>query len=326
MNILYENSLSNTDGLQVFARQASSTNFLGSPAMLLDGLVVFPRVRLACATVEVEIAAAGASYPGVAFNIQDPHNYELAYGQPHTSGQWDAIQYEPVFHASNTWQQYHGPAYQQTASVPANQWIKMRLAFSGSRLAVWVDDQPPLVVERLAHEEQEGWLGLWTYLPAHYRNLKVWDVPQLPVQKGILPSTRTGAVTEWLAEGFGRMRCEPTGILNVNRYLSVHVGQVRLLRSFEVTDERKAAAFFGFSDELTLELDGQEIFSGETRFCGMDTWESRGYVDPDGHTVAIDLKPGRHTVAATLKASEYFGWGMAFSLEGENIRWLPILG
>lgn len=326
MNILYENSLSNTDGLQVFARQASPASFLGSPALLLDGLVVFPRVRLDCATVEVEIAAAGASYPGVAFNIQDPHNYELAYAQPHTSGKWDAIQYEPVFHASNTWQQYHGPAYQQTACVPANQWFKMRLAFSGSRLAVWVDDQPPLLVEHLAHGEQEGWLGLWTYLPAHYRNLKVLDVPQLSVQKGVSPSAQTGAVTEWLAEGFGRMRCEPTGILNVNRYLPVPVGQVRLLRSFEVTDEGKAVAHFGFSDELTLELDGQEIFSGETRFGGMGTWESRGYVDPDGHNVELDLKPGCHTVAATLKASEYFGWGIAFALEGENIRWLPILG
>jgi len=46
----------------------------------------------------VLIGADEPAYPGIAFRVADVLNFELAYAVPHVSGQWDALQYDPVFH------------------------------------------------------------------------------------------------------------------------------------------------------------------------------------------------------------------------------------
>jgi len=75
----------------------------------------------------VEIFAEAPCYPGIAFRVKDPGDLELAYVVPHASGQWDAIQYDPVFNGSNTWQVYHGPPYQAAATVPTGEWLTLRV-------------------------------------------------------------------------------------------------------------------------------------------------------------------------------------------------------
>ena len=99
----------------------------GREALRLSGqgasLAIIPDLFLSQGRVEVDIGSEGAAYAGIVFRLSDTLNYELAYAQPHTSGKWDAIQYDPVFHGSNTWQLYHGPGAQQVAQVPE------RLAF-----------------------------------------------------------------------------------------------------------------------------------------------------------------------------------------------------
>ena len=328
MKLIYENDLSEAGEFKRFARQAETAAFLGSPALCLDGLVVFPHLELTCGLIEVEIAAEKSCYPGVAFRVQDQGNYELAYAQPHTSGQWDAIQYDPVFHGTNTWQLYHGAAYQQTAQVPTHEWVRLRVGFTENRMVFWVNEQPPLLVEHLAHPTRAGWMGLWTYLPAYYRNLKIWDAPQFPEQPGIAPNCPSGTVTEWQVEGYGVIPCEPNGSLNVSRYLPISVQQVRLKRSFEISAGEVLVngpvnLGFGFSDTLALELDGQVIYQGENKFGGFETRESRGYVDQKSHHLALEIAPGQHTLTATLGVSEYFGWGLALAMEGPAIHWLP---
>jgi hypothetical protein len=36
-----------------------------------------------------------------------------------------------------------------------------------------------------------------------------------------------------------------------------------------------------------------------------------------------ELAPGRHSLAAALRVSEPFGWGLALAAHGEGLRWLP---
>jgi hypothetical protein len=328
MKLCYKNDLSSLQECRCLARQADITTFSGRPVLRLDGLILFPEIELISGLVEVEIAAEKSCYPGVAFRIQDEHNYELTYVQPHTSEQWDALQYDPVFHANNTWQLYQGPAYQKSARIPAGEWIRLRVGFDGPRLAVQVGEQPPLVVEQLAHPSRPGWAGLWTYLPAYFRNLKIWDQPLLPAHPGDPPSRPAGVVTEWLAEGFGVLPCEPNGALNVNRFLPVSARQVRLKRSFDINlgehSINGSVQFqFGFSDALSLALDGQEIYQGEHKFAGFDNRSSRGYVDYRNQTLILDMAPGRHTLTATLDVSESFGWGLVLACANPAVHWLP---
>src|SRR5512139_4030219 len=129
--------------------EAAVVEWQGRRALKLNGLVIFPDLTLTEGHVEVQIGADGAAYPGIAYRVADRSNYELAYAQPHTSGLWDAIQYDPVFHNCNTWQLYYGPAYQQVAEVPTGGWFKFSLDFKDQRAIIRVGDQAPLVVNQL---------------------------------------------------------------------------------------------------------------------------------------------------------------------------------
>lgn len=323
MTLIYENDLSDPRDLFLRDGTAEIVEWQGRRALKLNGLAVIPAVSLTEGHIEVQSGAEGAAYPGIAYRVADVANYELAYAQPHTSGLWDAIQYDPVFRASNTWQLYHGPAYQQPAQVPTNAWFKFAIDFQDQRAVIRVGDQPPLSVARSAHARLDGPIGLWTYLPAYYCDLRVTalerDLPPAAPSQPIAP----GNIDAWFVEGFGSIACEPTGILNLNRYFPVALGEVRLTRSFDVLAAGSIDLDVGFSDELTLQIDDKVIFTGRNLFQGRSNdWATRGYVEPTTH-LQHTVTPGRHRLTAILKATEYFGWGLIVNLHGDNFKLLP---
>ena len=81
-----------------------------------------------------------------------------------------------------------------------------------------VGEQEPLWVERLAHVQQSGLVGLWSYLPAHFRSLRIYDdLPEFP-DRSSSPQPEppaAGTLAEWFLEGYGVVNCEPGGILNL---------------------------------------------------------------------------------------------------------------
>jgi hypothetical protein len=315
-----------------------------------------PALEVLDARIEVEIGVEGACYPGIAFGVSDVLNYELAYAVPHCSGLWDALQYDPVFHGSNTWQLYHGQGYQQSALVPTGEWFRLRVNLHGGRAAIQVNEQPPLVVEQLAHPHlppsvavrrrssratkvlrderrrcyatsdggaTRGRIGLWTYRPACFRNLRVSSNGAVPCSTSERQPTSVGMLDEWFLDGFGRVCCEPNGILNLNRYLPMAVSTAHLVRGFQLAAAGEVEMAFGFSDDLSLAVDGQECFMGTNTFKGFGSCEERGYASSDAHKVGLVLEPGTHELAATLKVSEGFGWGMVLRAAGAGLRWLP---
>jgi hypothetical protein len=80
---------------------------------------------------------------------------------------------------------------------------------------------------------------------------------------------------------------------------------------------------FGFSDELSLAVDGEERFRGTNTFKGFGSYEERGYAHLGAHTLRLRLDQGLHQLTARLKVTEGFGWGMILSATGEGLRWLP---
>lgn len=322
MAVIYQHSLENLNRLLITGPSAEVVNWQGQAALRLDGLALLRRLPVAEGSIEVQIGADGPCYPGIAFHAADMANYELAYVQPHTSGAWDAVQYDPVFHGSNTWQLYHGPGAQIAAEIPTGRWLTLRVDFDEPRALVQVENQPPLLVNRLAHNRASGLAGIWTYLPAYFRDLRIRRGPvELPDP---LPPAEPppGAVTEWFLEGFGRVACEPGGALNLNRYLPVAAGQARLTRHLQVQEETTLEVQFGFSDALELQVDGQTIYTGENLWHDEPQWERRGYVALR-ERVTARLTPGPHRLAAVLKVSEYFGWGLALALGDGPYQLLP---
>jgi hypothetical protein len=323
MTLIYENDLSDPRALFLRDGTAEVVEWQGRCGLKLNGLAVIPAVSLTEGHVEVQIGAEGTAYPGIAFRLADVANYELAYAQPHTSGKWDAIQYDPVFHASNTWQLYHGAAYQKAARVPTGEWFTFSIDFKDQWARIRVGDQDPLVVSRLAQPQSAGLIGLWTFLPAYFCNLRVTTLPDDSLPAAFAHLIDPGNIDAWFVKGYGSIACEPNGILNLNRHLPASLGQVRLSRWIEVSDTDPIELEFGFSDDLTLQIDDQTIFTGQNIFHDVPEWDQRGYVAPTNR-VQHTLAPGRHQLIATLKGTEpYFGWGLIVNLYAEHVKLLP---
>lgn len=319
----WENELTDLDKLEIQARTAEVVTWQGRRALRLDGLALVPGLEALDASIEVEVGAEDACYAGIAFAVSDVLNYELAYAVPHCSGLWDAIQYDPVFHGSNTWQLYHGEGYQQSALVPMDEWFRLRVRMHTGRAAIRVNEQPPLVVDQLAHPHLPGLVGVWTYRPACFCGLRVASNGHLLGTGSGAQRPAAGVLSEWFLDGFGRVRCEPNGILNLNRYLPVAVGEARLVRRFEMAAAGEVQLAFGFSDELSLAVDGEEHFCGTDLFKGFGSYEERGYAYLGAHTLRLRLDQGPHQLIARLKVTEGFGWGLILSVTADGLRWLP---
>jgi hypothetical protein len=328
MAVLYEGDLADPQTIVVHASEAETVIWQGRRALrLVDGLALIPGLEVRDASIEVWIGAEGPCYPGLAFRVQDRVNFELVYPVPHASGLWDAVQYDPVFQGSNTWQLYHGPAYQQEANVPTGEWFRLRVDVEGDRAIFAVGDQPPLVVGRLARGQREGMVGVWTFRPAHFAGLRVSECQGLPEVEWDPPMTPQGVIDEWFVEGFGVVSCEPGGILNLNRYLPVSVEEVTLTRQLEAASETELQLGLGFSDELSLDLDGETIFEGTNTFTGFGSYEERGYAHGDHHSIVRKISRDIHRLTARLKVSEYFGWGLVVTMKGQNVGLVsPVLG
>ncbi len=324
MTLLYEDDLSEVRRLSVHAADAEVVDWHGRPALkLVDGLALVPGLEVRDVSIEVFIGAEGPSYPGVAFRAVDVSNFELVYGVPHVSGSWDAVQYDPVFHGSNTWQLYHGPSYQKEALVPTDEWFRLRVDAKGARAICTVGEQPPLVVGRLARGCRAGLAGIWTFKPAYFSRLTISTCRQLPEVSWRPSAAPQGVVDAWFLEGFGVVHCEPGGILNVNRYLPLSVEEVALTRRFEARSPGELELGLGFSDELELELDGKVVFQGSNAFAGFADYQARGYAYHDRDVVRLRISKGVHRLAARLKVTEPFGWGLILAVQGHDVSLLP---
>ena len=318
-------SLTDLDALHLAAHSAEIASSEGGESLLLDGLALLPESTLQQGTIEVDIATEGPAYPGIVFRAADTLNYELAYAQPHTSDEWDALQYDPIFHGANCWQIYHGEAYQRPTQVPTGRWFTLRVTFAGCRARICVDEQAPLVIERLAHPHQEGMVGVWSYRPAYFRNLRISPSAQILEEGREIAQPLDASwqrVHAWFVEGLGMAVCEANGALNLHRYLPSSVRGITLSRRLLVASETEAELAFGYSDVLELSLDGETLHQGENTFTRSPEWEARGYVVPE-HRLTVRLTPGEHRLTAMLQVTEPFGWGLAMALRGDGIELLP---
>ena len=132
-----------------------------------------------------------------------------------------------------------------------------------------------------------------------------------------------GTITRWFLEGYGVVETEPTGILNLNRYLPVSVNEARLQLRIDMPADGRLVLDVGFSDILTLQLDNTTLFEGENLFHISPQWDERGYGCMN-QQIGCELKKGSHTLTAILQRTEYFGFGIMMAIEGEDFAMLPL--
>jgi len=337
-------------GWQTSDQGAGRMIYLNRPSLFLqNGIALSPNHSFADGTIDFDVAIHGhAGFAGVIFRAASDEDYELIYLRTHRSRQWDAVQYTPVFNANESWQLYSGDGYNGVAELPANRWVHVRVVVEGLSARVFVDNapDPQLTVTGLKRPWAAGRAGLWgRFGAASFSNFKVnVKVGPAPVTGSV--ATAPGVVTHWaLSPAFATasvpgdrvpesinweaVESEPTGTLNIGRYrtlLPLRQGSNGDGRStvfakaiLRLSESRPVKLTFGYSDDVTIFLDGVPLFAGRGGYLSRDG-SFLGTMTLGADTLYMNLAAGRHELVFAV--SEAFGgWGLAAKFEpGDAVR------
>jgi hypothetical protein len=163
-------------------------SYLGKPAFLLkrkfanskSASLAYPKkLVLKDGIIELDIASPQGNYGfvGLAFHIRDLHHYETLYFRPGSSGTINAVQYMPEKKSEFNWWDYEADKFQAKAILPEKQWFHVKAIVTGSKLSVFLDNQPHPVMVRndLDASLKNGSVGFWlgNSSSGAYKNLKI---------------------------------------------------------------------------------------------------------------------------------------------------------
>ena len=299
----------------------------------LKGTAILKDVTFTNGVIEVDIAAAGRTYPGILFRAQPDDSYERVYVRPHRAGLYpDAIQYCPAFNGVDCWQLYHGAGFTGSTEWPSNQWTRMRIEIHGRQARVFIGgtDTPAMEIPRLIHGEATGGLGLLCPPDgsAHFSNFR-WHRDG-GLEFGDPPATviPPGTITEWqlsrsynpfqirpdeypsffqiFASGWETVASEPPGMLNISRHRPRSgMGSDTVLARFRFycPAPQTIGLTIAYSDDLRLFFDLDRVYSGRNGYRRRDP-SYVGVLTPND-TIYVHADRGLHQVLFTV--SESFG-------------------
>jgi len=310
---------------------------LGRKALTLTGLALLKDVVFENGIIEVDVASKeGTVFPTIIFHVQDESNYEEFYLRPHKSGQPDALQYTPVFNGLSGWQLYYGEGFTNAYPLALNAWTHIRMEIAGTQARVFIGqgENPALVINELKHGQIRGSLGLKVVgAPglSYFSDFKFKADDSLKFDSPLKTSLPYGTMTEWElsqsypmsfldtkkyppAEILSRSEwknvvSEPTGLVNIARYARkgpVVPGVVLARTKIPARDERSMELQFGYSDIVSIFLNGRLLFNGYNLFQLRDPFfQGRvGLFD----AVHLPLKKGDNELLLVL-AESMGGWG-----------------
>jgi len=336
---------------------AKIETYLGRPALRArNGGAVAPGVSFRDGTIDLEMATGThRNFSMVYLRRQGDGEYEEFYFRTHHSELPDAVQYTPAWQGVGGWQLFHGPGFTAPASFPRDQWIPIRIVLSGDRAAVFVGTKDrPQLVSRLRREPKAGTVGLGGLLlgdlppeaSTSFSNvvLRPGDVPFDFSTASIVERRPAGVVERWGVSPFPpsaqervvrvlpavsawqTLPAEPSGLLVAERYLKRPEHGARagaLARVFVDSASARVAEFrFGYSDEVTVFLDGKPLFSGDASYS-VDDPRQEGLVGLHQGLVYLRLHPGRNELVLAVTDS-FGGWGWIGQLaDSTGLRIFP---
>jgi hypothetical protein len=244
---------------------------------------------------------------------------------------------------------YSGDGYTAAAELPANRWVHVKLVAEGYRAKLYVDraPEPQLVITDLKRPWVRGQVGLWGRLGgANFANIVVTPASTgAPAERRDNPPA-AGAITQWeLSPVFDAanvspralpspslapagqwmpVTAEPSGLVNIARYREPVIARqpnppptsrdlVFARTTITSAQARRVRLVFGYSDAVTILLNGRVLFDAESRFRARDPG-SLGIMALGPDAIYLDLVPGRNELVFAV--SETFGgWGLAARAE-----------
>lgn len=330
---------------QWHAAESRVEEHLGRPSLYLrGGIATVADARLTDGWIEFDLAFTGErGFLGGVWRVQDPRNFEEFYLRPHQSGNPDANQYTPVFNGIAGWQLYHGPRYSVPVAYRNDEWLRVKVVFSGGQADVYIGDldRPVLFVDELKRSIEPGGVGvsaLRDFAPAWFSNVSfaAMEAPPLLGRPGPPEPVPEGTITSWqvsdaFTEGslagrrvlsgedlakrsWTRLATERSGLANLARVQGIQLRKNTVFaRKVIVSDrERIARLDFGFSDRVQVYLGGRLLFRGDDsggsrdyRFLG-----SIGYFD----ALYLPLSRGENELLMAV-SEDQGGWGVQAKLE-----------
>lgn len=289
--------------------------------------------------IEFDLASTGEkvrAYPGLMFRIQSPGNFERLYLRPHRASLYpDAIQYTPCFNGVDSWQLYNGAGFTAGSSFPANQWLHFRLEVSGTQARLfWIDmNQPVLLITDLKHGQSSGGIGLICNpdQTVFFSNFRYQSTTGQSFPGFRDPEALPGVITNWkISRPFKfseidieqqpesqqlkdlqwqTVQAEPSGLVDISRYYgrTSREPDCILARTILGAEKDKVIQLlFGYSDAITLFLNGKLLFFGNSFYQGRDPsfLGIIGYHD----AVYLPLKKGENELLLWITEASG-GWG-----------------
>ena len=332
---------------------ARKVEFLGKPALM--GIATLKDLEFKNGVIEVDIAVPqdARAYPGIFFRAQTLKNCERVYVRPHRAPFYnDSLQYTPEINGISGWQLWNGEGNTALITIPADQWLPLKVEVIGNQARVFFNDdqKPVMTIYELRGVTEKGSIGVWGLGPCYFSNFryKVDDklsFPPVPKEEKI-----PGIIAEWeISESFKAGEVEldqypgkaamasytwqkvtsgPTGLVDVSRYYGMEREPVCIYAKaiIESDKDQRKQYDFGYCDVVSIFLNGEPLFMGNSIYQSRDQsfLGIIGYND----SVFLPLKKGKNELVFAL--AEYFGgWafmcresGAEFEKEGLKKKWV----
>jgi hypothetical protein len=298
-------------------------------------------------TIECDLfSPSPKAYLGLAFRIGSLTNFECIYFQPHTSGERDAVQYDPIFNMSATWQLYNGELFQAEADIPTQKWFHVKFEILGDIAKVYLDNNPTEVLTvKLKHDLTSGGVGVYSYHPANFKNLQItkFDADSFVEQQKSITQNPNYIVSWQVSEPYNnydfkiekpflndsiitkwhQIETEDGYLMNFNRHFTKSKKKNTVLAKVYLNSDKKQKKIlhFGYSDKVRVYLNSNTLFTGDNSYVNSDKYEERGYVTDNQGSIELPLLKGKNELILEI-AEEKFGWGFIARLE--NVEGIQI--
>ncbi len=333
--------------------QGQVVDHLGQKSLM--GKAVLKDVEFENGIIEVDMAFEGSRCFGmIQFRMQPGNSHESFYIRPHKSGQYDALQYTPVASGLGAWQLYSGEGFTAAAEIPHKRWVHIKLEVAGTQARVFLDhaESPALVINELKHGLGKGGIGLTGPAAplAHFANFSLRHDHELNFDDPPPPISHPGMLRAWeLSQPFPvtninrekslkdqelrdiqwkRVSADATGLVDIGMQAAKPLNQpfCVLARTTIPADQDSLQKLdLGYSDEVSVFLNGRILFRGNSEFHRRDPAFS-GILGLND-AVFLPLQKGENELL--LMVTEIFGgWGFKCRLgvtRGEAVYQHPHL-
>jgi hypothetical protein len=312
--------------------------YLGQRALRIhSGAAQLKGVDFGTGTIAFDIAfQPDAEFAGIYFREKDLDNTEYFYLRPHRSGYSDSNQYIPMMNGDDPWQIYSGPEFGSTETYKFGGWNHVQIQVYPKSADVFINGARSLRIPELKGDASRGSLALFVragttntvgqviFSNFRYSSMNNQTPEDMPKPQRFAPvgliqhwlvapamsedeANRRASQSNWSGTAWTPLSVETNGIANLSRLNGTAEGRDFTIARYEIQSDSNCTKLlkFGYSDKLTLYLNGAMVYRGDNsqysrdpRFLGIV-----GLFD----TISVPLHRGLNNLAFVVEEKSG-GW------------------